>query len=228
MSRDFLKHEKELKALRSKEAYATELARKAKQLNQRFYRLEKSDVSLKSSYAYQRAIEELGKEKPRYSQSKNVYLQMDFSELEQLLLDIDVKLESSSSTIRGMRKLEVSRWNSIADTLGIENTPKNKEALKSFFEFGGKELFKYGLDSSLLLEDFIDVIESGKANAKDYIIMLKREFNSVLEREQDIDYNVVLKAKKKLIDNTRSKNKRLEKEKKKIIKKKARKKKRKK
>lgn len=205
---EFMKDIRELRKSKNKDMFITEIVKRAKQLNQRFYRLEKSDVNVQQSYAYQKSIQETGKEKPRYSVTKNKYKDMSLKELEQMLVDIDTKLASKTSTIRGAREINNKATNTLLDRLNIENNERNQKAVKEFFAQGGSKFFKmFNLDSDLLLEDLFDVISSGKS-VKDYIDMLQKEINKYADRESEVPYSELVKSKRRLMKSGTKKTKR--------------------
>lgn len=155
------------------------VAAMGKQANQRFYRLEKKGKA-SSSYGYQRRQQETGKEKPRYTQSKNKLRQLDTGTLYEMALDLNAKLASKTTTITGLDYIEEKRLSSASDTLaeryGIDLRPSD---LKEFFKAGGADFLnsKY-LDSTQILEDFVEYSKEGNLSVKEFLREFKR-FNAI-------------------------------------------------
>ena len=79
---------RELRQARNVPLLAKEVQKMAKQINQRFYRLEKAGLS-NDSYAYEYASNLLGKVKPRYPTSLKKLQNMQRDELYKLALEIN-------------------------------------------------------------------------------------------------------------------------------------------
>lgn len=163
---------------------AREVQKKAKQVNQRLYRIEKAGLT-KSSYAYRRTIEE--EDKPRYTTSLNKLNKMTRQELVQQAYNIQSKLSSSTSTIRGTKALNEKRL-----SLGLEVLRKeinktrddieiNKDDFKKFLEQGGGEILNNRFyDSTQAAEDWQDYIKKGVST--DAFI---NSYNKYMEEEED-------------------------------------------
>ena len=155
------------------------VAAMGKQANQRFYRLEKRGVA-QSSYGYQRRQIETGKDKPRYTQSKSKLRQLDSGTLYEMALDLNAKLASKSTTITGLDYIEEKRLSSasasLANRYGIDLSPSD---LKEFFKANGAEFLnsKY-LDSTQILEDFVEFSKEGNLTVKQFLREFKR-FNAI-------------------------------------------------
>lgn len=178
---------KELKQARNKELLTQEVARMSKQLNQRFYRLEKKGIGLNET-AYSYAQSETGKEKPRYTTSVNKLSQLSFNELYNLALNINVKIVSGTSSIRGIKKIGEKRISKatekLKETLNLDDE-FNEEDLKEFIELGGSVLLnnKY-MDSNQVIEDFIELSKQGNITVKEFIREFKR-FKKVNKKTPD-------------------------------------------
>ena len=163
------------------------VASMGKQANQRFYRLEKRGVA-QSSYGYQRRQMETGKDKPRYTQSKNKLRQLDSGTLYEMALDLNAKLASKSTTITGLDYIEEKRLSSasasLANRYGIDLSPSD---LKEFFKANGAEFLnsKY-LDSTQILEDFVEFSKEGNLTVKQFLREFKR-FNSIRSGSEATD-----------------------------------------
>lgn len=179
---------KELKQARNKDLLAQEVARMSQQLNQRFYRLEKKGIGLNET-AYSYAQSETGKEKPRYTTSVNKLSQLSFNELYNLALNINVKIVSGTSSIKGIKKIGKKRISKatekLKESLNLDNDEFNEEDLEEFIELGGSDLLnnKY-MDSNQVIEDFIELSKQGNITVKEFIREFKR-FKKVNKKTPD-------------------------------------------
>lgn len=177
-----------------------EAQRLAKQVNQRFYRLEKKSVGLRES-AYRYAQAETNKEKPRYTTNINKISSMSEAELTEFMLSLRKKVESPSSTIRGLRGVENRRIeNSIYVLNKTLNVDINKNEYIDFIENGGGKLLNKYMDSKQLVKNWIDKRKQG-ITTKEFI----RTYNRYLDRvRKPFDQADVEKAFKKIIDKKAS------------------------
>lgn len=179
---------KELKQARNKELLAQEVVRMSMQLNQRFYRLEKKGIGLNET-AYSYAQSETGKEKPRYTTSVNKLEKMDFNELYNLALNINVKIASGTSSIKGINNIGEKRISKatekLRETLNLDENELTEDDLKEFIKLGGGELLnnKY-MDSYQVIEDFIELSKKGNISVKEFIREFKR-FKNVTKKTPD-------------------------------------------
>lgn len=163
---------------------AREVQKKAKQINQRLYRIEKAGLS-KSSYAYRRTIEE--EDKPRYTTSLNKLNKMSRQELVQQAYNIQSKLSSTTSTIRGTNALNERRIFKGLDALReeINRTRDDIEIdvqdFKKFLEQGGGEILNNKFyDSTQVIEDWQDNIKKGISTEQ-----FVNSYNEYVEHEED-------------------------------------------
>lgn len=177
-----------------------EAQRLAKQVNQRFYRLEKKSVGLRES-AYRYAQVETNKEKPRYTTNINKISSMSEAELTEFMLSLRKKVESPSSTIRGLRGVENRRIeNSIYVLNKTLNIDINKDEYINFIENGGGKLLNKYMDSKQLVKDWLDKRKQG-ITTKEFI----RAYSRYLDRvRKPFDQADVEKAFKKIIDKKAS------------------------
>lgn len=162
-----------------KDLLVEEVRRMARQVNQRFYRLEKAGKGINdTAYAY--AQRETGKVKPRFTVNTNKLKSMSLSDLYDLGLEIDAKIRSKTSTLKGLAEVERNRLDYSARKLEqlsvyLEGTGVSRETLKQFFEYGGAEFInsRY-LDSTQLIEDFVKYTQEGNVSAKQFMRELKR------------------------------------------------------
>lgn len=185
MSRDTNSQMKKLKLLfkmQNKKELAKEVKQMAKQINQRFYRLEKQDLQ-NDSYAYQLSKKETGKSKPRYSESLNKLEDKPLDTLYQESMDIFSKLFSKTSKIRGVKETQEKRINKAMESLEYSAGIKiDKNDFKQFLELGGGEFLnsKY-LDSTQIIEDFVESTKDGNISIKEFLREFKR-FKKIQKR----------------------------------------------
>lgn len=163
---------------------AREVQKKAKQINQRLYRIEKAGLS-KSSYAYRRTIEE--EDKPRYTTSLNKLNKMSRQELVQQAYNIQSKLSSTTSTIRGTKALNERRIFKGLDALREEinrtrdDIEIDEQDFKNFLEQGGGEILNNKFyDSTQAIEDWQDNIKKGVSTEQ-----FVNSYNEYVEQEED-------------------------------------------
>lgn len=97
----------EYKQNRYVEPFAKVVRQMAKQVNQRFYRLEQHGLDKDTAYRY--AQLETGKTKPRYPTSLKTLENMSLQQLYELGLDLNTKLMSKTSTVRGQQEVNLKR-----------------------------------------------------------------------------------------------------------------------
>lgn len=193
---DNMKILRELRQIRNTAKMAKEIARMARQVNQRLYRLEKKGLQ-KDSYGYQRASLETGKEKPRYSVSENVLSNMGFQKLYELGLQLNVKIYSKTTTIRGVKEVQEERITKSIDVLESKTGLSIKrKTFEEFLKSGGGELLnnRY-LDSTQIIEDFYNTTKDTKVTVKEFI----REFTRFKNiKSQRVDYGRIKRNLKNL------------------------------
>lgn len=158
--------------------------KKAKQINQRLYRIEKHGLS-KSSYAYRRTIEE--EDKPRYTTSLNKLNKMTRQELVQQAYNIQSKLSSTTSTIRGIKALNEKRISLGLEALRNEinktreDIEINEDDFKKFLEQGGGEILNNKFyDSTQVIEDWQDSIKK-RISTEQFI----SSYNEYVQQEEE-------------------------------------------
>lgn len=150
----------------SRELLNQEIQKKSRQLNQRFYRMEKKGKGLGES-AYYYAKHETGKDKPRYSTGITKIEKLSDQEAKERLMQLDKKLESKTSTLRGLQEIADKRITRAVEVLKEENVEDiDVQLLKEFLTTeirgvkGGDILNKY-YDSQQLIEDFLEKRKQG-------------------------------------------------------------------
>ena len=178
-----------------------EAQRLAKQVNQRFYRLEKKERGLKEA-AYRYAQAETNKQKPRYTTSINNISNMSDVELTEFILNLQKKVKSPTSTFRGLAGLENKRIDNSIYVLKKElNIDIDKKDFIDFIESGGGKLLNKYMDSDQLIKNWLDKRKQG-VTTKEFIRTYNRYLNRV---RKPFDQADVEKAFKKIIDKKASK-----------------------
>lgn len=160
----------------------------AKQVNQRFYRLEKAGVGLGEN-AYRYAQRETGKEKPRYTESINKLKHMPRQELYELALQINKKLVTPSSTIGGTRALYDKRLefasNKLEEKKGIN---VSEDQLKSFIDAGGAEFLNNAerFSSEQIMIDYEEFVLNGKVSMDQFVRGLKQFQDTIDMKWSDV------------------------------------------
>lgn len=153
----------------------------AKQVNQRFYRLEKAGVGLGEN-AYRYAQRETGKDKPRYTESINKLKQMPRQELYELALQINKKLVTPSSTIGGACALYDKRLEFASNKLESKGISVSEEHLKAFIDAGGSEFLNNAerFSSEQIMIDYEEFVLNGKVSMDQFVRGLK-QFQDTLD-----------------------------------------------
>lgn len=177
-----------------------EAQRLAKQVNQRFYRLEKKDRGLKES-AYRYAQAETNKEKPRYTTNINKISNMSEAELNEFMLSLRKKVSSPTSTFRGLKAVESKRIENAIYVLNKSTGIDIEETdFKDFLENGGGKLLNRYMDSTQLIKDWLDKRKESITN-KQFINTYNRYLNRV---RKPFDLADIEKAFKKIIDKKKA------------------------
>lgn len=181
-----------------------EAQRLAKQVNQRFYRLEKKDRGLKES-AYRYAQAETNKEKPRYTTNINKISNMSEAELNEFMLSLRKKVNSPTSTFRGLKAVESKRIENAVYVLNKSTGIDINEAdFKDFLENGGGKLLNRYMDSTQLIKDWLDKRKESITN-KQFINTYNRYLNRV---RKPFDLADVEKAFNKIISKKKARKRR--------------------
>lgn len=177
-----------------------EAQRLAKQVNQRFYRLEKKERGLKES-AYRYAQVETNKDKPRYTTNINKISSMSDVELTEFMLSLRRKVSSPTSTLRGLKTVEAKR---IENAVYVINKSTgvaiDEEDFRNFLDNGGGKLLNKYMDSTQLIKDWLDKSKQG-VTAKQFVKTYNRYLNRV---RKPFDQADVEKAFKKIIDKKKA------------------------
>ena len=183
---------KELRQARNKELIIDFVSQQARQINQRFYRLEKAGKAKDTAYFY--ASKETGMDKPRYPTYRPTLEKMSTEELLDLAIDINNKLISKTSTISGQKEVNERRLENSMEELHIEKD--KKEVFRQFIEDGGgKTLQRYHkyLDSTTFFEMWENSYDRGITN-DDFL----NEFNQYLHKIERLDVGKIRRRLKNL------------------------------
>lgn len=158
-----------------KDLLAKTVQKMAKQVNQRFYRLEKAGIGLGEN-AYRYAQKETGKDKPRYTESLNKLKGMSRQNLYELALQINKKLVTPTSTIGGTRALYEKRLELASKKLASEDVTVTEEQLKAFIDAGGDEFLNNAkrFSSSQIMIDYEEFVLNGKVTMDQFVRGLKQ------------------------------------------------------
>lgn len=178
-----------------------EAQRLAKQVNQRFYRLEKKDRGLRES-AYRYAQAETNKDKPRYTTNINKISSMSEAELNEFMLSLRKKVNSPTSTFRGLKAVESKRIENAVYIINKSTGIDIEEAdFKDFLENGGGKLLNKYMDSTQLIKDWLDKSKQG-VTTKQFINTYNRYLNRVRKPFDLADvekaFNKIISKKKKV------------------------------
>lgn len=171
-------------------------AKMARQLNQRFRRLEDKGVGLKDS-AYRYAQRETGRTKPRYSENANIYSTYSNQELHSALFELDAKLSSKTSSVQGLNMIE-KKW--INKTIqGLRAKGFNIEDEQKFGDFlkgpAGAMLNEKFLDPYESFKKWIDYVQDKNITNQELVDAFKASEGQ--ERKMDEYMNKYLNAKSK-------------------------------
>lgn len=180
-----------------------EAQRLAKQVNQRFYRLEKKGTGLKEA-AYFYAKAETNKTKPRYTTNIDKIGNMSEAELNEFMLSLRKKVNSPTSSFRGLRKLWDERIDNAVNVLNSElNLDITNEGFLDFINSGGGETLNKYADSKQLVKDWVDKLKKG-ITTKEFISTYDRYLKRT---KKPFDQAVVDVAFKKIIAKKEKKKK---------------------
>ena len=159
----------------------------AKQVNQRFYRLEKAGVGLGEN-AYRYAQRETGKDKPRYTESLNKLKKMPRQELYELALQINKKLVTPSSTIGGTRALYDKRLDFASNKLEGNGINVSEDQLKSFIDAGGAEFLNNAerFSSEQIMIDYEEFVLNGNVSMDQFVRGLKQFQDTIDMKWSDV------------------------------------------
>ena len=176
-----------------------EAQRLAKQVNQRFYRLEKKEKGLnEASYRYAQA--ETNKTKPRYTTNVDKIGNMSEAELNEFMLSLRKKVSSQSSSLRGLKAIANRRIDNSVYVLNKElGLNIDKEDLLNFINAGGGSTLSMYADSKQLIKDWVDKLKKGvttKEFIKTYNRYLRRVRKPFDQAEVESAFNKIISKKK--------------------------------
>lgn len=198
---------RELRQIKDKDSIINKVIKMSKQVNQRFYRIEKKGLS-NDSYGYERAQLETGKEKPRYSTSYNVLNEYPLQTLYEMGLQINMKIYSDTTTIQGIKGIQEKR---IDEAVKVLNDKKGiiigRKEFLNFIENGAGEFLnnKY-LSSTQIIEDFVDITKDGNVSIKEFLREFKR-YRKQLASKKRPDYTNIQRNLYNLRDRKNRKRK---------------------
>lgn len=196
---------RELRQIKDKDSIINKLIKMSKQVNQRFYRIEKKGLS-NDSYGYERAQLETGKEKPRYSTSYNVLNEYPLQTLYEMGLQINIKIYSDTTTIKGIEGIQKKRIDEAVKALNDKGIKIGRKEFLDFIESGGAEFLnnKY-LSSTQIIEDFEEITKDGNVSVKEFLREFKR-YRKQLASKKRPDYTNIQRNLYNLRDRKNRKN----------------------
>ena len=198
MKRDIYKGKlnelRDLKQARIKEPLIDLVQKMARQVNQRFYRLEKANVGLGDT-AYRFAVQETDKKKPRYPTYKKTLENMSLQELYELGIQLNVKIASKTSTIRGLKEVnrqrEIESLRTLHSDVGVSKDISigEQNRWRDFLNRGGGEIMnnKY-LDSYQIREDWYNYTYEGGVSIKKFLEVYNK---NTQDNFDDVDYGKI-------------------------------------
>ena len=165
---------REYKQNRYVKPFAEEVQKMAKQINQRFYRLEQHGLNKDTAYRY--AQLETGKTKPRYPTSLKTLENMSLQQLYELGLDLNTKLMSKTSTVKGQQEINLKRVRASLEQFKEEYKENelvqaiNENEYQKALENGLGQLMnsKY-LDSEQVREDWATYTQQDGVSLEDFL-----------------------------------------------------------
>ena len=144
----------ELKRAGDKEALAKEVRLMNKRLNERFRQIEKRHAKPENTTAYRYAMQELGQDKPRYTESINKIMSQDINTLYEQALGTSRKLASKSASLLGINYIEEKRVagaiEGIKEKLGIDI--EDSEEFRRFLKENANEMIENNIGSDVIFE----------------------------------------------------------------------------
>ena len=125
-------------------------------INERFRQIERRTETPENTTAYRYARQELGQEKPRYTESIRKLMSEDIDRLYEQALGTSRKLASKSASLSGINYIEEKRVSGaikgIKENLGIEieDTPEFRRFLKE----NANEMIENDIGSDVIFEMF--------------------------------------------------------------------------
>lgn len=146
----------EMKKAGDKEALAREVRLMNKRLNERFRQIEKKTKNPERTTAYMYAQRELGREKPRYTESLNKIMEEDIDRLYEEALGVSRKLGSKSTSLYGLKYINENRVQGaiegIKEKLGIDI--EDSTEFRRFLEENVNEMVDNNIGSDVIFEMF--------------------------------------------------------------------------
>lgn len=146
----------EMKRAGDKEALAREVRLMNKRLNERFRQIEKKNKHPETTTGYRYAQRELGREKPRYTESLKKIMEEDINTLYEQALGVSRKLGSKSTSLSGLKYINENRVQGaiegIKKNLGIDI--EDSTEFRTFLEENVNEMTDNNIGSDVIFEMF--------------------------------------------------------------------------
>ena len=183
----------QLKNKGDKLGLAQELRKMNKRINERFRQIERRDGHPENTTAYRYAMHELGRVRPRYTESLNKLLSQDINTLFKSSMDISRKLGSKSSSLRGLNLITENRVSGaiagIKTNLGIDI--EDSAEFRRFLEENVNEMVDNNIGSDVIFEMFSMAMH--KEKGIETLDKLWKEYQSRGERIDTIEMKNWLK-----------------------------------
>lgn len=196
---------REYKQNRYIEPFAKVVQQMAKQVNQRFYRLEQHGLDKDTAYRY--AQLETGKTKPRYPTSLKTLENMSLQQLYELGLDLNTKLMSKTSTVKGQQEINLKRVKASLESFKEEYRENatiqaiNENEYQKALEIGLGQLMnsKY-LDSEQVREDWATFTQQDGVSLDEFL-----EAYTSYNNKGDYDVGAIRRKLKNVVNKKQSK-----------------------
>lgn len=146
----------EMKRAGDKEALAKEVRLMNKRINERFRQIERKNKHPEKTTGYMYAQRELGREKPRYTESMKKLMEEDINTLYEHALGVSRKLGSKSTSLSGLKYINENRVQGaiegIKKNLGIDI--EDSKEFRRFLEENVNEMVDNNIGSDVIFEMF--------------------------------------------------------------------------
>lgn len=183
----------EMKRAGDKEALAKEVRLMNKRLNERFRQIEKKNKHPEKTTGYMYAQRELGREKPRYTESVKKLMEEDINTLYEQALGVSRKLGSKSTSLSGLKYINENRVQGaiegIKKNLGIDI--EDSKEFRRFLDENVNEMVDNNIGSDVIFEMFSMAMH--KEKGIETLDKLWKEYQSRGERIDTIEMKNWLK-----------------------------------
>lgn len=146
----------ELKRAGDKEALAKEVRLMNKRLNERFRQIERKNKHPEKTTGYMYAQRELGREKPRYTESLKKIMEEDINTLYEQALGVSRKLGSKSTSLLGLKYINENRVQGAIEGIkkNLDIDIEDTKDFRRFLEENVNEMVDNNIGSDVIFELF--------------------------------------------------------------------------